>query len=111
MKETNTPQQVLQRAREEFEKKWKRLWLHDGNLPVENYTSCEEEILSWHTTTIKAFIEAEIERLEGMKKEKSIEWRNGIVPSDGLSPTEAFTNTGFNSAIQDQITHLKELST
>lgn len=57
-----------------------------------------------NTATLKAFVGAEIERLEGMKVMAE---KYPMLNSDSTPNTN--WNKAYNSLLQDQITHLKEI--
>ena len=38
---------TIQTILNEFDEKFNRVWLHNGNLPIETYTSCEDDIKSF----------------------------------------------------------------
>ena len=112
MKETKTPQQILDQAREEFEKKFDGIYYgkdFDGlpNYPPEGF---REDVFNWHTSTLQAFIETEIERLGGMKKRMDV--GDFGVDSVSFPSGEIWTQekrAGFNQAVSDQIIYLKQL--
>lgn len=128
MKKTKTPQQIINEAREEFEKKMFEetasndepvIKISTGNGPFAYRHANKSDILSWHTTTLKAFIEAEIERLESKKEKlphipRLCQNQNGLdycgtceqAWEDCSCPAR---NTGFKKAIDDQIIHLKQI--
>lgn len=66
----------------------------------ECYDGAEKDLKSFLTSTLKAFIEAEIARL-GVGK--ILDTNSGIKNND-------IWVAGFNQALQDQITHLKEIT-
>ena len=47
-----TLSQILELAEKEFNENWKRLWIHNSGLPVESYTSCEEDLKSFIKTQL-----------------------------------------------------------
>lgn len=111
MKETKTPQQILDQAREEFEKdvcevreyNGAKLWYwRNASLNDPNMLPTPLELFSWHTSTLQAFIEAEIARLEGIKRRDTVRLLDGQV----VTP---YIDEGYNQAVNDQITHLTQL--
>ena len=99
-----TGQQILQEAWEEFERKF----IIDTNVTIKDKDSITNKrtkiinplfhenfypIKSFLTSTLQAFIEAEIERLEGEKEKKE----------------DADYYIGYNQAKEETIKHLKEL--
>ena len=74
--------------------------MHEGGAYMHTVVD-KSELNDWHTSTLQAFIEAEIERLEGMN-----------IPLE-FSETSfgAGAKTGYSQALSDQISHLKGLVT
>jgi len=108
MKNTKTLQQVINETREELKEKLKHYAEHvlyedaRGHEPDEGVIN---DFLSWHTSTFKAFIEAEMAYLEEMKKEIS---KRCDDYSEKLDEKICFDD-GFSEAMEDQITHLKQI--
>jgi len=67
--------------------------------PIREY----EDILDWHTQSIKQILEAEVERLKGMKKEVSFGFKDG---NPQLDAPFFKLEIGYNQSLDDQITHL-----
>ena len=55
---------------DEFDKKFNRLWLHDGNLPVETYISCEEDVKSFLRQALTQQLDELKGKIEGISKPK-----------------------------------------
>lgn len=69
-----------------------------------------EKVLDWHTQSIKQILEAEVERLKGMKKEtKKEDFYYETEFTDGAYTFHKHRNDGYNNAIDDQITHLTNI--
>ena len=101
--EIKTPQQIIDQVREEFEKKCAEMIQKVDITPHAEIFDLSEVMMS----TLKAFIEAEIERLKGEKKPPF----TGHVGNDTSRAYDMGKNEGYNKALQNQITHLKELLT
>ena len=107
-----TPQNILNQSREEFEKKFEDFY--DVGVPSESEPNAGSEIIhfqelkSFLTTTLQAFIEAEIERLEGVKKDVDyVEHKKRQF--DEKCICDICDAMVYNQALNDQITHFKEL--
>jgi len=108
----NTPQQILDQSREEFEKRFieTSMWQLVPNTPRKIMAEDKDvaimmaEISNWHDRTLQSFIEAEIAHLESKKKEQ-------LDKNDPDNYGACYAIGGWNHCIQDQISHLKELVT
>ena len=106
-----TPLEISKLGREEFEKKWRRLWLHDGNMPIETYTSCEEEINSHILSQELALLKSIEEWAERRKRDENVKKiRENF---DGAlnkieEEEQSERNKIYNKALSDLLAFLKE---
>lgn len=105
-----TPEQVLDEARDEFEERFKMVsvcfdlqWHEESQLGADwkDLEKTQLELKAFIINTIKAFIEAEIEIPERMKIK---------IPTHNIWDNSHSKEYGYNRALSDQITHLKEVT-
>ena len=60
-----TPTQEIGEWEKAFDGRFSCLWFHDGTLPVETYTSCEEEVKSFVKSLLQEARHDEREKLRG----------------------------------------------
>lgn len=96
---------ILQEAREEFVKKFSNPTAkYMGNDFAEYPKANIPDVLNFLDSTLQAFIEAEIKRLEGMKmtdNNRYDSFRKWLNASQGID--------GWNNALSDQISHYQKL--
>ena len=101
--------ELIKKSREEFEGVlFESIGIKDCGIirrELESKLYVDEENIKSHTTkTLLQLFEAEVERLEGMKKNESM---NNIYTATEIRIKQL--NYHYNKAIQSQITHLSEV--
>ena len=96
---------IIEEQKEEFYEKFSFIQAIKNEQSGNAYT----RVFDWHIKSIKQILEAEIERLKGMKKEIPKELLSpSALLSDEVEDMEAY-NSVYNQAIDDQITHLTNI--
>lgn len=100
MEEVRTPQQVLDEALKNFQYEFAAMLERAGREYGESSTEWLEKIELFFIATFDAFIRAEIEYLESMKKERGTQ----IIVNESVTSIDV-----YNMPIDDQIVHLEQL--